>query len=82
MFGQSNMQFKVNQAINAKYEIHRANNPLIRQVVIPNKLSFHPEEFIDSTQWIISTPKTTGEFTAVGYFLQGIFLNSCMFPWA
>lgn len=66
--GQSNMQFRVNQAINAKSEIHRANNPQIRQVVIPNKLSFHPEEFIDSTQWIVSTPATTGEFTAVGYF--------------
>ena len=66
--GQSNMQFRVNQAINAKYEIHRANNPLIRQVVVPNKLSFHPEEFMDSTKWIVSTPTTTGEFTAVGYF--------------
>src|SRR5664279_6008765 len=53
--GQSNMQFRVNQAINAKSEIHRANNPLIRQVVVPNKLSFHPEEFIDSTQWVISS---------------------------
>ncbi len=66
--GQSNMQFRVNQAINAKFEIHHANNSLIRQVVVPNKLSFHPEEFIDSTQWIVSTPSTTGEFTAVGYF--------------
>jgi len=66
--GQSNMEFKVRQAINAKYEINRANNPLIRQVSIPKKLSFHPEEFVDSTQWIISSPQTTGEFSAVGYF--------------
>ena len=66
--GQSNMQFRVNQAINAKYEIHRGNNPWIRQVTVPNKLSFHPEPFIDSIQWMISTPQTTGEFTAVGYF--------------
>jgi len=66
--GQSNMEFKVRQAVNAKYEINRANNPLIRQVSIPKKLSFHPEEFVDSTQWIISSPQTTGEFSAVGYF--------------
>jgi sialate O-acetylesterase len=66
--GQSNMQFRVKQVINANYELHRATNGLIRQVSIPNKLSFKPEEFIDSTQWIISTPQTTGEFTAVGYF--------------
>ena len=62
------MQFRVRQAINAKYEIHRANNPLIRQLSIPNMLSFQPEEFIDSAQWILSTPETTGEFTAVGFF--------------
>jgi sialate O-acetylesterase len=66
--GQSNMQFRVKQAINAKYEIHRANNPKIRQLNIPNKLSFQPEEFIDSAQWILSAPETTGDFTAVGYF--------------
>ena len=66
--GQSNMQFKVSQVINAKYEIHRAENPLIRQVSIPDKLSFKPEPFVDSTQWVISSPQTTGEFTAVGYF--------------
>jgi sialate O-acetylesterase len=66
--GQSNMQFRVNQAINAKYEIHRSNNPWIRQVAVPNKTSFHPESFVDSIQWIISSPQTTGEFTAVGYF--------------
>jgi sialate O-acetylesterase len=66
--GQSNMEFRVRQAMNAKYELHQANNSLIREVSIPHKLKFHPEEFVDSTQWIISTPETTGEFTAVGYF--------------
>lgn len=66
--GQSNMQFRVNQALNAKFEMHHANNPLIRQVVIPNKLALQPQEFIDSTRWVVSTPATTGEFTAVGYF--------------
>jgi sialate O-acetylesterase len=66
--GQSNMQFRVRQSINAKYEIHRANNPLIRQLNIPNKLSYQPESFVDSAEWVLSTPQTTGEFTAVGYF--------------
>ncbi|HEX3080687.1 MAG TPA: sialate O-acetylesterase, partial [Puia sp.] len=66
--GQSNMQFRVSQAVNAKYEIHRANNPLIRQLEIPNTLSFKPEEFIDSAKWMMSTPETTGNFTAVGFF--------------
>ncbi len=59
--GQSNMEFKVRQAVNAKYEIHRANNPMIRQVRIPNKLSYQPERYVDSTRWIISSPETVGE---------------------
>ncbi len=66
--GQSNMEFRVRQANNAGFEIHRAGNPLIRQVSVPHKLSLHPEEFVDSTQWVVSSPQTTGEFTAVGYF--------------
>ena len=78
--GQSNMEFRVRQAINAKYEIHRANNPMIREVSIPHKLAFHPEEFIDSTQWVISTPETTGEFTAVGYFFARDIFESLHVP--
>jgi sialate O-acetylesterase len=66
--GQSNMEFRVRQVVNAKYEIHRANNPLIRQVSIPHKLNLQPEQWVDSTQWILSSPQTTDEFTAVGYF--------------
>jgi len=69
--GQSNMEFKVRQTLNAKYEIHRANNPLIREVKIPNKLSYQPEPDTDSTQWIVSSPETAGEFTAVGFFFAG-----------
>jgi sialate O-acetylesterase len=78
--GQSNMQFRVNQAINAKFEIHRANNSLIRQVAVPNALSFHPQEFIDSTQWIVSSPATTGEFTAVGYFFANYIYERLKVP--
>ncbi len=78
--GQSNMEFRVKQTINAAYEIHRANNPLIRQVSIPHNLKFQPEDFVDSTQWIISTPYTTGEFTAVGYFFAGDIFERLHIP--
>jgi sialate O-acetylesterase len=78
--GQSNMEFRVRQAMNAQYEIHRANNPLIRQLAIPHKLSFHPEQFVDSTRWILSTPETTGEFTAVGFFFAEDIYESLHVP--
>lgn len=66
--GQSNMEFKVRQVINANYEMHRATNPQIRQVSIPYKLSLQPETWTDSTHWVVSNPESVGEFTAVGYF--------------
>jgi sialate O-acetylesterase len=78
--GQSNMQFSVRQSLNAGYEIHRANNPLIRQVIIPNKLSLQPEDFVDSTEWVISSAKTTGNFTAVGYFFARNIFDRLQVP--
>lgn len=78
--GQSNMEFRVKQVNNAGFEIHRANNPLIRQLNIPHKLSLQPEPFVDSTQWIISSPQTTGEFTAVGYFFARAIFGQIHVP--
>ena len=66
--GQSNMEFKVRDALHGKQDIHRALNPLIREFHISRQLSLQPESFIDSGSWVMSSPQTTGEFTAVGYF--------------
>jgi sialate O-acetylesterase len=66
--GQSNMEFKVRQVVNASYEMHRADNSMIRQVTIPDQLSLQPELWTDTTHWVISNPESIGGFTAVGYF--------------
>jgi sialate O-acetylesterase len=78
--GQSNMEFNVKGVENAKLEISQANNNLIRQVSIPKKLSLQTQDFIDSTGWVISTPNTTGEFSAVGYFFARAIYEQLKIP--
>jgi sialate O-acetylesterase len=67
--GQSNMDFKVSQVTNASAEIASAERPLIRQfnVYSYKSLSNTPLDTA-AAGWAVSSPKTVGEFTAVGYF--------------
>jgi sialate O-acetylesterase len=73
--GQSNMEWTVSRSTNAKEEIANAKHPLIRHIKIPHRPSAKPESDVPSTGWQPSTPKVTGNFTAVGYYfaryLQG-----------
>jgi sialate O-acetylesterase len=79
--GQSNMEFGLGNAHNAKDEIPQANVPLLRLFLVPKKTSLHPETDIAAApkgtlaaQWVLCTPdniiKVGGwnGFSAVGYF--------------
>ena len=66
--GQSNMEWPLRLAKNAKEEISTANNPLIRHFKVPLKTSFSPKDDIDGGEWQVCSPATAGNFTAVGYF--------------
>ena len=65
--GQSNMEFKLNQASNAKTEIPAANYPNIRQLLVKKGISLTLKDDMDG-DWAVCTPKTAPDFTAVGYF--------------
>ncbi len=67
--GQSNMDFRLSKAANAKEEIAGSANPLLRQFKVDFKASAVPLDS-DGVQgkWVVSDPKTSGDFTAVGYF--------------
>ncbi len=65
--GQSNMEWTVGGAMNARKEIEEANYPQIRQFDIPNKTSGRPRQDVEGT-WVSCSPQTAGSFTAVGYF--------------
>jgi sialate O-acetylesterase len=65
--GQSNMQFAVRQSDNAEAEIAAAKYPQIRLFYVPRKTSPVPVEDVDA-KWVVCSPETIGEFSAVLYF--------------
>jgi sialate O-acetylesterase len=66
--GQSNMMYAVRKTLNANAEIAAANYPQIRQFKMDNAESLQPMEDYKNAKWRVCSPKTVGEFTAVGYF--------------
>lgn len=65
--GQSNMEFALNDALNSKEEIAKANYPNIRFFSVEKKISLKPLEETKGN-WSVCTPQTVAYFSAVGYF--------------
>lgn len=68
--GQSNMEWLVKSGVeNKEEEIRSANYPDIRMLTVPVGTSAQPESYFQKTaQWLVATPSTVSEFSAVGYF--------------
>jgi len=66
--GQSNMEFTVDRAMNAKKEINDSDFPMIRQFLVEKDLSSTPKSQIKAGKWDVCNSTTVGNFTAVGYF--------------
>ncbi len=65
--GQSNMEFGVQGAINAAAEIASADFPTIRSLTVPKNSAAEPVTDCEAT-WVVCSPKTVANFSAVGYF--------------
>ena len=65
--GQSNMQWVVNNVINAEVEKKNANYPQIRTLNIPRRMELSPKDTICAT-WLVCSPETVGRFSGVAYF--------------
>jgi len=65
--GQSNMEWSLQSADNAKEEIKAADFPKIRLFTVTKKISLQPQSDCKG-QWKICSPDTAGPFSAVGYF--------------
>jgi sialate O-acetylesterase len=65
--GQSNMQFSVGQANDAKNEVAAANYPEIRLFTVPRTVAEKPQDDCGGS-WQACTPDTVAAFSAVGYF--------------
>jgi sialate O-acetylesterase len=66
--GQSNMEFQVYKAMNAKAEIEDSNYPMIRHFGVAQDLSGSPKEDLKAGKWAVCNKETVRDFTAVGYF--------------
>ena len=66
--GQSNMERKVSQTLNADQEIATASNPLIRVITIKHRESDTPVTDAETTGWLLPSPQTAPDFSAVGYY--------------
>ncbi len=66
--GQSNMEFTVDRAMNAKQEMNDSDFPMIRQFLVEKDLSATPKSTLKAAKWDVCNKSTVGNFTAVGYF--------------
>jgi len=66
--GQSNMEWPVGWAANAKAEIAAANHPRIRLVRAMHKVSDYPVDNLIGQMWAECSPETVAKFSAVGYY--------------
>jgi sialate O-acetylesterase len=65
--GQSNMQWGVNSSTDADLERLSAKFPKIRMINFPQVGTQEPI-WTHDRQWMVCTPETVGNFSAVGYF--------------
>ena len=66
--GQSNMEWSLDRVNNATEEISNSNHAQIRLFKVKKRLSQHPQNDMESGEWMICSPETSAKFTAVGYF--------------
>lgn len=66
--GQSNMEFRVSEGMNAAAEIAGAHDSLIREFKVPNSWSNAPEADLAGGGWAPADPQHVGSFSAVAYF--------------
>jgi len=66
--GQSNMEWQVQQAKNARIEITKATYPNIRFFFVPHEKTIKPEADIKSGSWKICDTSNVKEASAVAYY--------------
>jgi len=66
--GQSNMQWTVNSSTNFALEAAAGKHPEIRMINFRQTAAQEPVWSHDDRKWMVCSPETVGNFSAVGYF--------------
>lgn len=78
--GQSNMQWSVNASNDSDLERAAAKFPRLRMINFPNVGVQEPIWTHDQSKWMVCTPETVGNFSAVGYFFGRQLLQTLDVP--
>src|SRR5687767_5232262 len=66
--GQSNMAMRLANVRSADEDAANAKDPLLRTYNVQQRPRERPAEFLDEGAWIVGSPETAKEFTAVGFY--------------
>ncbi len=66
--GQSNMDWRVDQSMNAEAEIAAAHYPRLRLLKVGKMVGVEPFDYLSGGSWKPCSPETVGEFSGVAYF--------------
>lgn len=79
--GQSNMEWTLRGALNAKQEVAAADHPAIRHIKIERQMGDLPRADVRQVKgWDVCQPDKAGEFTAVGYFFARALQDELKVP--
>jgi sialate O-acetylesterase len=78
--GQSNMEWPLSLALEAKAEIAAAHSSLVRELHVDHSPSDLPTDTVKTGGWQIATPATAGGFSAVGYFFAQALAEKLSVP--
>ncbi|HEX4085775.1 MAG TPA: hypothetical protein VHY22_12750 [Chthoniobacteraceae bacterium] len=65
--GQSNMEYPLGSALNAKKNIAQAGDPEMRLFLVPHQCALTPHDDLMG-KWVVCAPDTVRGFSAVGYY--------------
>jgi sialate O-acetylesterase len=79
--GQSNMEFVLKNASDGDKEVAAASNPMLRQFLVSRTA---PDQPLDDCrgQWMVLSPETAGQFSAVGYYFIKTLQSKVQEPFA
>ncbi len=66
--GQSNMEWRLDNANNGQEEVNNANYPEIRLFYVPKRVGKTPKDDLEGGQWDKCSPEVAKSFSAVAYF--------------
>ncbi len=78
--GQSNMEWTVGVAANGFQEVRDAHYPLLRLLTVPKSIAEAPQTSAHNAAWLVCSPVTAANFSAVGYFFGRELLRHLNVP--